>query len=37
MLTAVAMAMAIVYDVEKTMESAMETLRLSFRRYMASR
>ena len=27
----------IVCDVGKTMENAMETLRLSFRRYMASR
>ena len=37
MVTAVAMAMAIVCDVGKRMENAMETLRLSFRRYMASR
>ena len=35
--TAVAMVMAIVCDVGKRMENAMETLRLSFRRYMASR
>ena len=37
MVTALAMAMAIGCDVGKRMENAMETLRLSFRRYMASR
>lgn len=37
MVTAVAMAMVIVCDVRKRVENAMETLRLSFRRYMAGR
>ena len=37
MVTAVAMAMAIVCDVGKRMENAMEALRISFRRYMTSR
>ena len=37
MVTAVAMATVIVCDVGMRMENAMEALRLSFRRYMASR
>ena len=35
--TAVAMVMVIVCDVRKRMKNAMETLRLSFRRYKAGR
>ena len=36
MVMAMAMAMAIVCDAGQRMENAMETLQLSFRRYMAS-